>query len=175
MFKPVEPTQRRLSSACSFFPDVRWRAFDRMQFPGQNVCTGSYSTASWHPGLTWTKELSCFHGHFKFKTDVDARCVWWNIHWWLLDYGFELGAAAEGEDEEGEEDMDHQELQRHKERLEREQWIRAQVRVRAWSRGHFNCLMFFCVQSFWSDFDPWLSFPRLSKSKVFDCNVLFCW
>lgn len=129
----VEQIQRRLSSVRSFFPDVCWRAFD----PSQN----QHSTVQ-----TFMKHfLFTYPGSLMSRMRL-GRKSFWNIRFTrLLDDGFELGAAAEGEDEEGEEDMDHQELQRHKERLEREQWIRAQVHVRAWSRGHFNCLMFFSL------------------------------
>ncbi|XP_046690492.1 claspin isoform X1 [Silurus meridionalis] len=48
------------------------------------------------------------------------------FRWKNIDYGFELGVAADGEEEEEEEDHDQNELQRHKERIEREQWIREQ-------------------------------------------------
>lgn len=45
------------------------------------------------------------------------------------DDGFDSGrAGAEGEDEEDDdEDIDQSEVQRRKERLEREQWLREQV------------------------------------------------
>ncbi|MCI4392166.1 hypothetical protein PGIGA_G00142770 [Pangasianodon gigas] len=48
------------------------------------------------------------------------------FRWKNIDDGFELGVGAEGEEEEEEEDVDQHELQRHKERLEREQWMREQ-------------------------------------------------
>ncbi|KAK3512132.1 hypothetical protein QTP70_031248 [Hemibagrus guttatus] len=48
------------------------------------------------------------------------------FRWKDIDDGFELGVAAEGEEEEEEEDMDQHELQRQKDRLEREQWIKEQ-------------------------------------------------
>ncbi|XP_047664004.1 claspin isoform X2 [Tachysurus fulvidraco] len=48
------------------------------------------------------------------------------FRWKNIDDNFELGVAAEGEEEEAEEDVDQHELQRQKERLEREQWLREQ-------------------------------------------------
>ncbi|MCJ8746404.1 hypothetical protein PDJAM_G00141280 [Pangasius djambal] len=48
------------------------------------------------------------------------------FRWKNIDDSFELGVAAEAGEEEEEEDVDQHELQRHKERLEREQWMREQ-------------------------------------------------
>ena len=46
-----------------------------------------------------------------------------------LDDGFEFGVDAGNEEEEEEDEVDQGELQRRKERLEREQWMREQVCV----------------------------------------------
>ncbi|XP_017310239.1 claspin isoform X1 [Ictalurus punctatus] len=48
------------------------------------------------------------------------------FRWRNIDDGFEFGLVAEGEEEEEEEDVDQHELQRRKERFEREQWMREQ-------------------------------------------------
>ncbi|KAF4074075.1 hypothetical protein AMELA_G00250600 [Ameiurus melas] len=48
------------------------------------------------------------------------------FRWKNIDDDFEFGVGAEGEEEEEEEDVDQHELQRRKERLEREQWMREQ-------------------------------------------------
>ncbi|XP_072531008.1 claspin isoform X2 [Salminus brasiliensis] len=48
------------------------------------------------------------------------------FRWKNIDDGFEFGVGAHDEEEEEEEELDQSELQRRKERLEREQWLREQ-------------------------------------------------
>ncbi|KAG7225407.1 hypothetical protein INR49_027396 [Caranx melampygus] len=54
------------------------------------------------------------------------------FRWKNIDAGFNMERmGAEGEEEEEDEDVDHSEIQRRKERLEREQWLREQCEQKA--------------------------------------------
>ncbi len=64
------------------------------------------------------------------------------------DDNFEFGVMGpDGDEEEEDEEIDQLELQRRKERLEREQWLREQVCVRK-----KNAMCYVCVHV--SDLDP---------------------
>ncbi|KAL7830540.1 hypothetical protein SRHO_G00316670 [Serrasalmus rhombeus] len=53
------------------------------------------------------------------------------FRWKNMDDGFEFGIGTGGEEEEEDDEVDQSELQRRKERLEREQWIREQSEAQA--------------------------------------------
>lgn len=56
------------------------------------------------------------------------------------DDGFEVGVGVGEEEEEDDDEVDPSELQRRKERLEREQWLREQVCISIMNGGNdFTC------------------------------------
>ncbi|XP_035384852.1 claspin isoform X2 [Electrophorus electricus] len=56
------------------------------------------------------------------------------FRWKNIDDGFDFGVDAIGEEEEEDEELDQKDLQRQKERLEREQWMREQSEAQAKSK-----------------------------------------
>uniref|UniRef100_A0A673AZD5 Claspin n=1 Tax=Sphaeramia orbicularis TaxID=375764 RepID=A0A673AZD5_9TELE len=83
------------------------------------------------------------------------------FRWKNIDDGFNTDrTGAEGEEEEEEDDIDQTEVQRRKERLEKEQWLREQVGRSLWKLITLNLSIFYTSEADMYVFMDWLQVRR---------------